>query len=223
MSSPVPTQGEFSPGPLPTPSTSSFSASYDQSSISGTTLAGSTIGSSAGSTFASTTLLSPTQENLRDLFNKRVHSFAYLKRTLSTRQSWFNTILFTPSDLGNAFDPERMRKRTTRFTVLGMSIASILEINSPNDTARAVISLINELEAIPDDAMAGSVRPKMKNFFKSSSRTLKRSALSEFDVAPGPVAGASSTTDKDNSYLIAPNVVCTLPNQTGLSSPTYPF
>lgn len=159
---------------------------------------------------------------LRDVFQKRIRNLSYLKRSLQGQGTWFNTVQLDMADLAVAFDNERMHKRTLRFFVLGLSLSSILEIPNPTDMARAINSLINELDGYTDDnivslttgtgaATLGAQRPRMRSLFKSGKQSLKRSAaahaISEFGTLDANLGPASTLVASDhNSYLIAPNV-----------------
>ncbi|EPQ30342.1 uncharacterized protein PFL1_01868 [Pseudozyma flocculosa PF-1] len=225
------------------PSATSAST-FDRASIAASSTLAPSIASSATTISAATLVNQPasvtsSNEALRDQLHKRLHSFTYLKRTLDGNQAWFDTVTMSRHDIAAAFQHDRMRKRTIRFTLLGLSLASILELNTPADMARAIINLVNELDTYPDDAIAnlvgrggaatayGTAKPKMKNFFKSSSKTLKRSAANQaiadfsslegssgsagmgagLSMSMGPVAAGSSIAgDRDYSYLVAPNI-----------------
>ncbi|KAJ1033016.1 hypothetical protein NDA16_000295 [Ustilago loliicola] len=170
---------------------------------------------------ASTTSLSGT-DHLRDVFNKRIRSLVYLKRSLQGQRTWLQTVQLDPSVLASAFDSDRMHKRTLRYSLLGLSLSSILEMSNPSDMARALVSLINELDSYTDDnilsltsgtgaASFGAQRPKMRSFFKTGKHTLKRStaaqAISEFGAMDSSMGPASTLAGNEhNSYMMAPNI-----------------
>ncbi|SNX84334.1 uncharacterized protein MEPE_03043 [Melanopsichium pennsylvanicum] len=178
-------------------------------------------------TSPSTTSLSAT-DHLRETFIKRIRSLTYLKRSLQSQQMWFSTISLSPAELSHAFDNDRMAKRTLRYSLLGLSLSSILELSNPSDMARAIVSLINELDGYTDEHVAalttgtgsanfGTQRPRMRNLFKSGKQTLKRStaaqAISEFGAMDSNMIGPSSALTaqggghgEPNSYLMAPNI-----------------
>lgn len=169
----------------------------------------------------STASLSGT-EYLRDVFNKRIRSLIYLKRSLQGQHTWFHTVQLNPNELAAAFDNDRMHKRTLRYSLLGLSLSSILEIANPADMAKAIVSLINELDGYTDDnivsltsgtgaANFGGQRPKMRSFFKSGKQTLKRptaaQAISEFGTLDSSMGPASTlATNEQSSYVVAPNI-----------------
>ncbi|SJX62833.1 uncharacterized protein SRS1_13662 [Sporisorium reilianum f. sp. reilianum] len=176
----------------------------------------------SSSTSAYTLSLSGT-DHLRDVFHKRIRSLVLLKRALQGYTPWFQTVQLSPHELAVVFDNDRMHKRTLRYSLLGLSLSSILEIGNPSDLARAVVSLINELEGYTDDHVAaltsgtgaanfGTQRPKMRSFFKSGKQSLKRStaaqAISEFGMLDSNMGPASTLTanSEQTSYLMAPNI-----------------
>lgn len=159
---------------------------------------------------------------LREIFHKRIRGLVYLKRSLQGQRTWLSTVHLTPTELAAAFDNDRMHKRTLRYSLLGLSLSSILEIPNPSDMARAIVSLINELDSYTDDNLValtsgtgaanfGTQRPKMRSFFKSGKQTLKRStaaqAISEFGTLDSNMGPASTlAANEQNSYLMAPNL-----------------
>lgn len=169
----------------------------------------------------STTSLTGT-DYLRDLFNKRIRSLFQLKCSLQGQRTWLQTVQLDPAELAAAFDNDRMHKRTLRYSLLGLSLSSILEMSNPSDMARAIVSLINELDSYTDDnivsltsgsgaASFGAQRPKMRSFFKTGKQTLKRStaaqAISEFGAMDSSMGPASTlAANEQNSYLMAPNI-----------------
>ncbi|KAJ9479142.1 hypothetical protein PHBOTO_002641 [Pseudozyma hubeiensis] len=190
------------------------------SSIAGSSTLYSATGSS--STATATTATSPTDQ-LRETFTRRIRSLAYLKRSLRGQTTWFSTIQLDPDELASYFDNDRMHKRTLRYSLLGLSLSSILEFSNPSDLARAIVSLLNELESYTDDSIValtsgagaanfGGQRPKMRSFFKTGKQTLKRStvaqAISEFgtmDSGMGPASTLAGNSEQ-SSYLMAPNI-----------------
>lgn len=157
------------------------------------------------------------------MFTKRIRSLVYLKRTLQGQSAWFQVVQLKPNELASVYDNDRMHKRTLRYSLLGLSLSGILEIANPSDLARAVVSLVNELEGCTDDNLAaltsgpsaanfGAQRPKMRSFFKSGKQSLKRStaaqAISEFGMLDSNMGPASTSTGSNEqaSYLMAPNI-----------------
>ncbi|CDR98795.1 hypothetical protein [Sporisorium scitamineum] len=193
------------------------------SSFAGTSTLHSVASSSSSSYPTSYTHSLSGTDHLRDVFHKRIHSLVYLKRSLQGQTTWFQTVQLSPAELASLFDNARMHKRTLRYSLLGLSLSSILEIANPSDLARVIVSLINELEGYTDDNIAaltsgtgaanfGGQRPKMRSFFKSGKQSLKRStaaqAISEFGMLDSNIGPASTlgASNEQTSYLMAPNI-----------------
>lgn len=92
---------------------------------------------------------------------------------------WFNTLLFSRSDLIRlpSFETRRLAKRATNYLLLGLSIPTILDLNtaSPMDYLRALNALLAEFETYqqihPSDGSASSSlsRAKIPQMFKRST------------------------------------------------------
>ncbi|ORY59436.1 hypothetical protein BCR35DRAFT_309309 [Leucosporidium creatinivorum] len=145
---------------------------------------------SAGST------LGIALENLRKSMEKRLQALEYLKRPHSSGQFWFNTIMIGPEEINKIFEPARMRSRTTRYAVLGMSLSALLDIPAAHDFLRGLLSLVQEFESVPDDKFD---RKNQRGLFRVASRA-RKSNTGGVDFSMGlPESG-------DASYLITPNV-----------------
>ncbi|SPO25362.1 uncharacterized protein UTRI_03225_B [Ustilago trichophora] len=198
-----------------------ISPSAASSIAASSTLYSTSSSSTLHNTSVSSTSLSGT-DHLRDVFHKRIRSLVYLKRSLQGQRTWFSTVQLNTTELASAFDNDRMHKRTLRYSLLGLSLSAILEIANPSDMARAIVSLINELDSYTDDnivaltsstgaANFGTQRPRMRSFFKSGKQTLKRStaaqAISEFGTLDSNLGPASTfAANEQNSYMMAPNI-----------------
>ncbi|KAM0792328.1 hypothetical protein ACM66B_005011 [Microbotryomycetes sp. NB124-2] len=153
------------------------------------------IGSQLSATQSTNTssTLSIALENVRTTVEKRIQMIDYLKRAHSGRVFWFNTVHLDESDLAKLFEPSRVRSRTTRYFVLGMSLSALLDIPSAQDYFRALSALVQEFESVPDDRFD---RRNQRGLFRVASRARKStSGGSDF-------AGS----DGDASYLVAPNI-----------------
>lgn len=92
---------------------------------------------------------------------------------------WFNTLLFSRADLMRlpSFEIRRLSKRATNYLLLGLSIPTILDLNtsSPMDYLRALNALLAEFETYqqihPSDGSASSSlsRAKIPQMFKRST------------------------------------------------------
>ncbi|GAA5910296.1 uncharacterized protein JCM6883_001145 [Sporobolomyces salmoneus] len=107
--------------------------------------------------------LTSTLELLKQLVTKRLTAWNYLKNVSQGKIYWFNTILLTKEELRQFFPNDKMRARTSRFTILSMSLSPILEIHQPNDFLRGLYNLVQEFESIPEEKFASLVTASGSN------------------------------------------------------------
>ncbi|KAG0660835.1 hypothetical protein C6P46_004390 [Rhodotorula mucilaginosa] len=155
---------------------------------------------------APTGSLGSTLEGLRTLVHKRKTAWTYLKNAADGR-----TILLTGDDLRIAFPNEKMRNRSIRFTVLGMSLSSLLDILPAHDFLRGLLALVQEFEAIPEERFGG--KHQQKGLFKVGSRSRKGTGSLSGSSSGGGVGGgggdfgmAIAADGGDSSMLFMPNI-----------------
>ncbi|GAA6062448.1 hypothetical protein JCM10212_005351 [Sporobolomyces blumeae] len=188
--------------------TSSASTPTTSTSTTTTTLAGAgapssvSLGSFPNVPSAS---LSSTLEALRGLVGKRINAWTYLQQAGQGRVYWFNTVLLTTDDMRHAFPNDKMRARTTRFAVLGMSLSPLLEIQPPHDFLRGLLSLVQEFDGIAEDRWAGLGQggqglkgPSQRSLFKLSTSRSKKNG--------GPSPSSSSSTTNSAASSSGPNL-----------------
>lgn len=100
------------------------------------------------------------------------------------RVYWFNTLLFSRADISRlpSFDLRKLARRATNFLLLGLSLPTILDLNttSPTDYLRALNALLLEFEAYqqihPSDGTGASSlsRARIPQMFKRSYGTNSR-------------------------------------------------
>ncbi|SCV69423.1 BQ2448_2443 [Microbotryum intermedium] len=146
---------------------------------------------SAGST------LSVALDNLRGTVEKRIATLQYLKRAHGGKLYWFNTVLLTPELVKAQFEHGRMRARTTRFAVLGMSLSAILDIAPAQDFLKSLLSLVQEFDSMPDDRFDRNKNPK--TLFRGNTRNRKGVSLAGSDFIGLQEGG-------DASNLFMPNI-----------------
>ena len=130
----------------------------------------------------------------------------------SITPAWLDVIKLSKRDLEAMYEPEKMRRRTTRNYTLGCSIAPLLEYNSSAECTKSILMVFSEVESLGEGAerdkakMVSSSRLETlwsglesastssldsfllkKNFFKSSMRGTRRG-----------VAGTDWETGLDN-------------------------
>lgn len=129
-------------------------------------------------------------EHLRDLCNKRIVTLNYLRMVHEGGGNWFHTIMLSRQELDREFNNQAMRKRTARYSMLGMSLSNLLEIQQPQDLLRGLLNTLQEYDQSKED---GGERPKMRLF--NRTKIGKRIGLSEY-----------SGYDASESYLMIPQV-----------------
>ncbi|MCJ1355385.1 MAG: hypothetical protein MMC33_005376 [Icmadophila ericetorum] len=90
-------------------------------------------------------------QHIQEMSAKRISTLTYLRKAHEGRVYWFNTLLFTKTDLLKlpSFEPKRLARRATNFLLLGLSLPPILDNNSSNaiDYLRALNAILVEFEA----------------------------------------------------------------------------
>lgn len=93
---------------------------------------------------------------MRETFARRTRALGYIKRCLSTAgdplgsqtQPWLDIIQVSRRDLLAFYETDVMRKRASRYYLLGCSLAPTLELTSSSEFARAVLTVMNEVESM---------------------------------------------------------------------------
>ncbi|POW09046.1 hypothetical protein PSHT_09294, partial [Puccinia striiformis] len=112
---------------------------------------------------------------------------------------WFNTILLSRPELEKAFEHNRMINRTTKFAILGMSLSSLLDINSLQDFLKAMTTLLSEFEAMPTDNYKPKISSLSRGIFKQSSKSARKSA-------GGTDYSITLQDSGDPSFIYTPNI-----------------
>ncbi|GAA5894777.1 hypothetical protein JCM6882_006678 [Rhodosporidiobolus microsporus] len=192
----------------PASSSSSFASSStpllsSAASIASTATGNTSVGSVPNVPSAS---LSNTLEGLRGLVGKRITAWTYLKNAGEGKVYWFNTVLLTTEDMRSTFTNEKMRSRTIRFAVLGMSLSSLLDISPAHDFLRSLLSLVQEFESVPEERFGG--RNVQKSLFKVGSKSRRGGGLSAASAASGGADFSMGLPQEggEASYLLTPNI-----------------
>lgn len=116
-----------------------------------------------------------------------------LSSPLCSQSHWFHTIFLSKSDLEREFNNAEMKKRTGRFTILGMSLSNLLDVHHPPDLIRGLTNTLAEYEQAREDSTTNSrLRQAPRRLFRNRG---KRPAELYNDAAGG-----------DSSYLITPHI-----------------
>ena len=118
-------------------------------------------------------------QQIHDVSSKRISTLLYLRKAHDGRVYWFNTLLFSKSDLAKIpfFEPKKLARRATNYLLLGISLPSILDLNSsnPQDCLRALNALLVEFESYqqihpPEGGSASSLsRARLPQMFKRAT------------------------------------------------------
>ncbi|KAH8921290.1 hypothetical protein BT69DRAFT_1283280 [Atractiella rhizophila] len=165
-------------------------------------------------------------ESLRRTVEKRITTWTYLRKACDGNVHWFDTILLSQPLLLETFPPSspRIKTRTIRLTILGMSLSSLLEITSASDFLRGLLSLLNEYDTLPSEKEregegdrpvdfgpgggAGGIGTERKGkigMFRS--RTAKgRLNAAGLGLGLGQADYAGGLGENEVSYLLVPNI-----------------
>ena len=118
-------------------------------------------------------------QQIHDVSSKRISTLDYLRKAHDGRVYWFNTLLFTKSDLSKMpfFEAKKLARRATNYLLLGLSLPSILDLNAstPQDYLRALNALLMEFESYqqihpPEGTSASSLsRARIPQMFKRAT------------------------------------------------------
>lgn len=118
-------------------------------------------------------------QQIHDVSSKRISTLDYLRKAHEGRVYWFNTLLFSKSDLAKIpfFEPKKLARRATNYLLLGLSLPNILDLNSanPQECLRALNALLVEFESYqqihpPEGGSASSLsRARLPQMFKRAT------------------------------------------------------
>ena len=146
------------------------------------------------------------------------------------RVYWFNTLLFTKPDLLKLsyFDPKKLSRRATNFLLLGLSLPTVLDLNSPNslEYLKALNALLLEFETYqqihPADGSAASSlsRARIPAMFKRAAHSTagkgrRTSSATEIGLPMG-----SSVSDPSDLKSMTGSSITSTSSSTASSFPT---
>jgi len=127
----------------------------------------------------SPTLETITYQHIQEMASKRISTLDYLRKAHEGRVYWFNTLLFNKPDLHKMpyFDPRKLARRATNYLLLGLSLPTILDLNSSTavEFLRALNALLAEFESFqqihpPDGSSSSSLsRARIPQMFKRAT------------------------------------------------------
>ncbi|KAL8956539.1 MAG: hypothetical protein Q9193_005964 [Seirophora villosa] len=118
-------------------------------------------------------------QHIQNTASKRISTLDYLRKAHEGRVYWFNTLLFSKSDLARMpfFDIRKLARRATNYLILGLSLPSILDLNAsgPLEYLRVLNALLIEFESYqqihsPDGPSSSSLsRARIPQMFKRAA------------------------------------------------------
>ena len=143
----------------------------------------------------SPTLETITYQHIQETSSKRISTLDYLRKASVVlpllfihkltflshegRVYWFNTLLFNKPDLQRMpyFDTRRLARRATNYLLLGLSLPTILDLNSSNpvEFLKTLNALLAEFESFqqmhPPDGSSSLSRGRFPQMFKRATAT----------------------------------------------------
>ncbi|KAH7389474.1 hypothetical protein DE146DRAFT_747622 [Phaeosphaeria sp. MPI-PUGE-AT-0046c] len=177
-------------------------------------------------------------QHIQEMASKRISTLDYLRKAHEGRIYWFNTLLFSKSDLTRlpSSSPRNQARRATHYLLLGFSLPTILDLNanSPSDYLRALNALLLEFEQYqsihPTDGSHPSSlsRARLPQMFKRANLGGKgRRSSSATGLSDYPLLTPSSSANSESSFGLdsPPENNDLLPNEsyTHLQTPSLPF
>ena len=144
-------------------------------------------------------------QQIHDVSSKRISTLDYLRKAHEGRVYWFNTLLFSKSDLTKIpfFEPKKLARRATNYLLLGLSLPNILDLNpsNPQECLRALNALLVEFESYqqihpPEGGSASSLsRARIPQMFKRATHASTKGRRSSSATDIGLPMGTSDPTD----------------------------
>ncbi|KKY32571.1 hypothetical protein UCDDA912_g07465 [Diaporthe ampelina] len=175
-------------------------------------------------------------QHIQEMANKRISTLEYLRKAHEGRVYWFNTLLFDKPDLARMpyFDARRLARRATNYLLLGLSLPTVIDLNSstPTEFLRAFNVLLTEFDSFQQlhsdtGSTASSLsRARIPQMFRratpSSKARRSSSANNEIFYEAGD-GGISSTNGGSMSGQAASNGAFTVGNGLGGSASVVSF
>ncbi|KAI4737323.1 hypothetical protein E4T50_12181 [Aureobasidium sp. EXF-12298] len=158
---------------------------------------------------------------------KRIATLEYLRKVHEGHIYYFNTLLYTPSNLNQlpSMHYSKLGRRASNYLLLGTSIPPLLDMNSDNplDYLRSLAALLSEYDTYQQlnnpDASVGA-RGRMGAMFKSGMRGVKGRRSSSVAIESLSESVESAQLD----FIPLPPISSgNLPEFTYLQTPSLPF
>ncbi|KAG9237551.1 hypothetical protein BJ875DRAFT_141958 [Amylocarpus encephaloides] len=159
----------------------------------------------------SPTLENITYQHIQETSSKRISTLDYLRKAHEGRVYWFNTLLFNKPDLQRMpyFDPRKLARRATNYLLLGLSLPTVLDLNSSNvyEFLKTLNALLSEFESYqqvhPADGASSLSRGRFPQMFKratgAGSKGRRTSSAADIGLPMGNDAFDSKSTGGNTS------------------------
>ncbi|ETS81004.1 hypothetical protein PFICI_06006 [Pestalotiopsis fici W106-1] len=180
--------------------------------------------------------------HLQEIANKRISTLDYLRKAHDGRVYWFNTMLFDKPDLARMpyFDPRRLARRAANYLLLGLSLPTVIDLNSstPLEFLRSLHILLTEFESFQQihsetGTNASSLsRARLPQMFRRGPAGKGRRTSAAGDMSfyseingSGHSGGATQTPNSVISFGLGSEGNDLLPGEeyTHLLTPSLPF
>ncbi|CAL3967275.1 hypothetical protein PZA11_003625 [Diplocarpon coronariae] len=183
------------------------------------------------------TLETITYQHIQETSSKRISTLDYLRKAHEGRVYWFNTVLFNKPDLQRMpyFDSRKVARRAINYLLLGLSIPTILDLNSSTalEFLKTLNALLAEFESFqqvhpPDGSMSIS-RGRFPQMFKratgTSGKGRRQSSAAEIGLPLGNDSFESSTSSggTNSSFPMGESDLLPGEDYTHLLTPSLPF
>ncbi|KAF3760587.1 hypothetical protein M406DRAFT_268335 [Cryphonectria parasitica EP155] len=157
---------------------------------------------------------SMVHQHIQEMANKRISTLEYLRKAHEGRVYWFNTVLFDKPDLARMpyFDNRRLARRATNYLLLGLSLPTVIDLNSntPMEFLRTFNLLLSEFDSFqslhpetggPSSALGRARIPNLNVFRRATpSAKARRSSSANNEILAG-VPGVSSAAGSATSVM----------------------
>ncbi|KAN0108370.1 hypothetical protein V8E51_008112 [Hyaloscypha variabilis] len=159
----------------------------------------------------SPTLETITYQHIQETSSKRISTLDYLRKAHEGRVYWFNTLLFNKPDLQRMpyFDSRKLARRATNYLLLGLSLPTIIDLNSSNpiEFLKTLNALLAEFESFqqmhPPDGSSSLSRGRFPQMFKRATTTgskgRRTSSAAEIGLPMGNDSSDSKSTNGSNA------------------------
>ena len=187
-------------------------------------------------------------QHIHDMAAKRISTLDYLRKAHEGRIYWFNTLLFSKQDLSRLpyLEGRKLPRRATNYLLLGLSIPTLLDLNTTNalEYLRSLLALLLEFESFqqihpPDGSTSSTLsRARIPQMFKratavaSGTKGRRQSSATEIGLPMqsdysdlkslnGSIASTPSTTS--TAFAFPTDELLPGEEYTHLLTPSLPF